>query len=172
MLNKWMITVFLGSLWACSHVPAAALKSAPLNLPVSVIFSGNQCLCEQNDLQVKQVNDQTELNAFIDKGTRTLLGGSKTAIPSVDFSKDAVVAIWLGKKPTAGYQLSLDNDVAELKNSHATIRINLTEPDKDAILAQTVTSPCMLLKLPKGGYDTIEVLSQTQNSLAKLSIQK
>ena len=113
-----------------------------------------------------------EFDSFMGNGTRSLLNSAEATRPSVDFSKQVILAIWLGRKPTVGYQLGLKKDMAEVKNNRATIQIEMREPEKDAVLAQILTNPCLLLKLPKGGYDTIEVISQTRDSLAILSIEK
>jgi hypothetical protein len=171
MLNKWIIVVFLSSFFACAQLPAASLKASSLDVPITVIYKGNQCLCQENDFQVKQLVNQTEVDALITQGNRTILGGSKKATPSINFSHEVIVAIWMGKKPTAGYQLSLEKETAVVKDNTAVIQVNVVEPDKNTVLAQTTTSPCMLIKLSKGEYNTITIRSQKEDPLVKLSIK-
>ena len=171
MQIRWIIVLFLGSLWACSQLPAAALKSPTMNVPITVVYEGNQCPCDQSELQVKRLTRQSEIDGLVQQGSRNTIGLSKQQAPQVDFSQDMLVAIWMGKKPTTGFQLRLDKEVAEIKNNRAVIQLNLTEPKADETMTgQMITSPCLLLRLPKGGYNTIELLSQEQTSLAKLTL--
>jgi hypothetical protein len=115
--------------------------------------------------------DQKQLNVFFKQSTQTILGSSNKPQIAVDFSRDVIVGIWMGKKPTTGYGLSIEEESAEIKDHSAIVQVNLNEPDPDTMLAQMMTSPCLLIKLPKGDYRSVEVFSQHSDRLATLSLK-
>ena len=154
----------------CADALSAGSKQANTHVPVATIFTGNQCKCPYDKLKVMQLTDQKQLDIFVKQNTHTILSTPKNNLTPIDFSNDVIVAIWMEKKPTAGYGLSLEEKSAEIKDYTAIVQVKLKKPDPGTMLAQVMTSPCLLIKLPKGKYDTIEIFSQHNKLLATLSI--
>lgn len=66
--------------------------------------------------------------------------------PTIDFTREDVVAVFTGKEPTAGY----DIEVSRVEDS--TVRnvvVTLIKPGGSCVLAQAVTNPYQLIRLPK-----------------------
>lgn len=69
-----------------------------------------------------------------------MLSGLPTA-GTIDFTKNAVVAVFAGTKPTPGYGINFTRTASGLK-------VDLTAPPKDAILAQVLTAPARVVLVP------------------------
>jgi hypothetical protein len=67
--------------------------------------------------------------------------------PAVDFSREAVLLIAMGQRPSAGYGLNLAGE-ATLRDGVLTVPVDWREPPPGYLRAQVVTSPCLLLKVP------------------------
>lgn len=71
--------------------------------------------------------------------------GAEEPLPDIDFSESAVAAVFAGEKPAAGYDIA----VSRVEDADArTITITLTEPGSDCVLAQVITAPYQVIKLP------------------------
>lgn len=68
-------------------------------------------------------------------------------VPPVDFSKEMVVGVFLGSRPTAGYGVAIVKAI----NANGILSVQYQEraPGRDAITAQILTSPYHLAAIPK-----------------------
>ncbi len=66
--------------------------------------------------------------------------------PAVDFSTESVVGIFLGTRNTAGY--SVDVVSVERSASGTVVRCRETAPSADAIAAQLLTFPYVIIAVP------------------------
>ena len=78
-----------------------------------------------------------------------------------------LVAISRGQQPTAGYALSLDSAFAE--GTTALIRVIWDSPPADAVLAQVITHPCLVVGLPSASFSKVRVVDQDLDELGRLS---
>jgi hypothetical protein len=67
--------------------------------------------------------------------------------PPVDFSREMVVGVFLGSRPTAGY--SVDVLSAADMDGTMTVRYRVAQPARDAITAQIITSPYYIGAVPQ-----------------------
>jgi hypothetical protein len=74
-------------------------------------------------------------------------------LPAVDFSKDMVVAIFLGSRPSAGYSVEITG-VKEV-NGAVVVQYHETAPRADAVTAQVITDPFHIAVIPKRDGDVI-----------------
>jgi hypothetical protein len=67
--------------------------------------------------------------------------------PSVDFQKEMVVGVFLGSRPTAGYVVH----IVRITEEKGELRIEYRErrPAPGAIVAQVITMPFHLVRLPR-----------------------
>jgi hypothetical protein len=73
--------------------------------------------------------------------------GAPLALPAVDFSREMVVGVFLGSRPTAGYGVEI---VRAVGNSGALVVEYIeTAPSRDTITAQILTAPYHLVAIPK-----------------------
>ena len=67
--------------------------------------------------------------------------------PAVDFSKDMVVGVFMGSRPTAGYNVSIVSTFA--KDGNVLVQYRELQPRPGAISAQVLTFPYHLVAVPK-----------------------
>lgn len=68
-------------------------------------------------------------------------------MPRVDFSREMVVGMFMGSRPTAGYSLNIVSTIEA--NGVLHVRYRETMPSRDTITAQILTSPYHLVAVPK-----------------------
>lgn len=78
----------------------------------------------------------------------------------IDFSRFAVLGIFMGSRPTGGFRLALANNKAQVQDNTASVRVDWIEPPPGAMVTQMLTSPCLLVRIPRGDYRRIEVQDQ------------
>jgi len=67
--------------------------------------------------------------------------------PAVNFNTHAVIAVFAGQQPTAGYSI----EVSKVEDTAVRmVTVTLTKPGDGCILAQTVTAPYELISVPVG----------------------
>jgi PrcB C-terminal len=72
-------------------------------------------------------------------------------MPKVDLSKEMIVAVFLGSRPTAGYAVEIVG--AEVKNGALVVRYRETRPAPGTITAQILTSPYHIAAVRKHDGD-------------------
>jgi hypothetical protein len=68
-------------------------------------------------------------------------------LPAVNFAREAVAAVFLGTRPTGGYGVEIVG--AAEKAGAFVVQYRETKPGADAIAAQVITSPFLLVAMPK-----------------------
>jgi len=77
--------------------------------------------------------------------------------PSVDFSKEMVVGVFMGSRPTAGFAVEIVGVREEADG--VVVQYRETRPSRDAMTAQVLTAPYHLVAVPKSaGAVTFEEL--------------
>lgn len=97
------------------------------------------------------VDRRTNFRIMSDEELRELwpmiygLGG--TAIPSVDFSKEEVIAVFDGSHSSGGYRV----EVTEVTDADGkrTVHITRHAPTDDCSVTSAITSPFQIIKVPK-----------------------
>ena len=67
--------------------------------------------------------------------------------PPVDFSRDMVVALFMGERPIGGYAIEVTR--IERTDSGLSVHYRSTRPDPAAMQAQALTQPFHLVALPR-----------------------
>ena len=108
-----------------------------------------------------------DLMRTIDKGTHSSVDDARTvtvrsadawaklwrahaadkAPPAVDFSKEMVVGVFLGSRPTAGYTVEIIG--AQAEPDALVVRYRVGSPDRDMMTAQVITTPYHLVAVPR-----------------------
>jgi len=135
----------------------ACSSSRAVELDV-VMASGN---CQQTHEGVARVtlSDVAKL-----RGTQ-LLGGESTdreAGPS-----PFLIVVAIGEKPTAGYGLAYDG--AKLDGRTLIVTVRETAPPPDAMTAQVITHPCLVLEIPEGELDRVRVVDAAGTVIGELT---
>lgn len=72
-------------------------------------------------------------------------------LPAVNFSREMVVAVFMGSRPTAGFAIEV---VSATEQSGAlVVKYRETAPPRDALTAQILTAPFHIVAVPKTAGD-------------------
>ncbi|MEH6548762.1 MAG: protease complex subunit PrcB family protein [Pseudomonadales bacterium] len=116
-----------------------------------VVYQSQMCRIQESGLSLlKSVNEFEALLSSIQ-------GLGAGAAPVVDFSSHIVAVVAAGQKPSAGFQLRLVSNEAQLTEGLLTIDIIIDEPGDMA--AAMISSPCMLLSFERAGVDRIKLVN-------------
>ena len=78
----------------------------------------------------------------------------------------------MGQKPTGGYSIDPAESGLEIRADTATLRVAWSTPPPDAVRAQVITRPCLLLALPKGGYARTRVVDLSRRECLEIVIHE
>ncbi|HEB66488.1 MAG TPA: protease complex subunit PrcB family protein [Gammaproteobacteria bacterium] len=118
---------------ACSLPPAEELP-----VPFTTVAMGEQSGIHQpKNVVVRTADEWARLWKLHDAGKR----------PSIDFGRDMVIAVFLGQRPTAGYRVR----IMDVRQGPDQLQVHVRErkPDSNAVLAQVLTYPYVMIRLPK-----------------------
>jgi len=83
----------------------------------------------------------------------TSIKGNPPPAPAIDFGDQIVVAVFLGEKPTGGYQISFIS--AERINGVLTVSFSEKEPPPGAITTQAFTQPFHIVRFAIPGTEKV-----------------
>lgn len=128
---------------------------------VAVLRASAQCGTASRDGSVRWFATAEEYrDAVGEKDKLTMSGKAPADEPQVDFGARGVLEVAMGQRPTAGYGLELASEELRVEDGTGVVRVNWTEPKEDAVVAQVVTSPCLLLAVRKEGLRAVKVVDQ------------
>lgn len=128
------------------------------NVDFSVIHQASQCgFAEAGIIQLdhsKQTWVINKLTPFSDESNRQVL----QTLLEEHAREENLLVIAQGTKPTPGYGFEVLAKIATVNNSTLQLPIRFSQPAKDKMLAQMLTSPCMIVGIDtKAQYLKIEV---------------
>jgi hypothetical protein len=89
--------------------------------------------------------------------------GSSDEQPEVDFSRQSVLAVFAGEKPTGGYSIRITG--VQQQGRSLVVSYSETSPGPDAMVTQVITAPAHLVRIDKsqqqGDFDTVSFQRQT-----------
>ena len=156
-LRPWVYLLML-LLSACKTDSMQEPATAAVEVALLAQSSFCQAVSPEPSIAVL-TDDDAYQSAYSQTGKHT--PGNTGIPPDVDFSRLSVSAVYMGIRPTAGYQVGLASRAAKVGgNNELHLFVTWTEPAAETLLAQVITSPCMLLTIPKGEYTTIQVIDE------------
>jgi hypothetical protein len=138
-----------------SSAQSATVQSTSIS--VEVLYRNQQCSGLQPLIQ--WVESQSEYQTLF-HGIRKSYVGAQAEPPAVDFTQYGVLLVAMGQKNTGGYAVDLAADEAHIRQKVLQISVQWREPGKGMMVTQALTSPCLLLKLPKAQFERIEIKDQ------------
>ncbi|HET6474129.1 MAG TPA: protease complex subunit PrcB family protein [Pseudomonadales bacterium] len=126
----------------------------------TVLAHGN---CQTSDAGVKEI-DYATLAAY--RGTRLL---------DMTESKESVahpvhlVAILPGEFPTPGYGLAVGGE-PKLQQHVLTIAVTVSKPASDAILAQMITRPCLVVGIGDPRVERVRVVDDSARTIGEIEL--
>jgi hypothetical protein len=155
-------------LWACIPSPAIFSAESP-RIPVRILYQDDLCGGNRPTPSVTLVADSDQLKRILIESKGRMLGQSLPS-PAVDFDAEHVVTIQMGQKPTGGYGIELAEPDATLRDGEALIRLRWIEPAPGSIVTQILTSPCLIVSLPKGAYEKITITDENGSVRETISL--
>ncbi len=76
------------------------------------------------------------------------------AVPAVDFSREMVVAVFMGSRPNAGFSTAIVSATAA--NGALVVRYSETKPAPGAVAAQILTFPYHIVAIPKADVNQVK----------------
>jgi len=119
-------------------------------VPVTVVRGGAQCGGAAPGPAVRRLGSAAELAAAF----AGELGGPA---PTADFEGTALLLVSSGQRPTAGHAVELAAPAAAVKGGVALVRVALRAPASGAMTGQVLTSPCLVVALPRAGLTEVKV---------------
>ena len=140
-------------------------------LKVRLLYKGDQCQTKRLNPHAIWIDDPDQFKKTYARLTRHTIGAQEDLSSRVDFSREGILIVVMGQKPTGGYRLELNREFAVISDDAAVLRVTWIDPPKDAILPQIITSPCLAIILPKGPYSQIQLLDQDAHLRLQLGIE-
>jgi len=162
------VFIFCFGLYACGLTPTADSAEGP-RIPLRILYQDVLCGGNRPTPSVTLVADSDQLKRILIESKGRMLGQSPP-VPAVDFDAELVVTIQMGQKPTGGYGIELAEPDATLKDGQALIRLRWAEPAPGSIVTQILTSPCLIVSLPKSAYEKITITDENGNVRETISL--
>ncbi len=145
---------------ACQSVTDSGQQQGALP-SVDMLYASQQCGFAQATPRVTWIDNALQLEASIKKVQRNTLGGKSINFPKLDFKHEIVLLVEMGRQATLGYQIKLSEaDSLTVKQGKVQLTLDWVQPPAGSIVAQIVSSPCLLLKLERGNYMSVQILNR------------
>lgn len=127
--------------------------------PVSKIHQSSRCPTQEKTLRLLESSDEL---AHLTMSRLMTPANEKPGDTEVepDVEKNWLVLFALGQKPTAGYSVSLTEETATVASDVLNLPVAVHEPAQGTLQAQVITSPCLIVSVPKGQYRAISAADQ------------
>ena len=129
-------------------------------VPLHSMFSSANCGIIKP--VINRINNQSELDQLL---SQVLNGIQPKPVLNieVDYTRQSLIVVALGEKPTAGFYLKIESNEARIRNNKLYLPLRIIQPDKDSIQAQVITSPCQIFSVPKVGFTKILIESYAEH---------
>ncbi len=126
----------------------------PANASALVLRASTHCGAEDEGTSARWIPTEGALHAAL-ISTGGLGEGSP---PRIDFEREGVVLVSMGQRRTGGFALTLADSKVAIVNGVGTMVIAFEEPPPGAMVTQVLTSPCLLVRIPKSGIRELRVV--------------
>ena len=135
--KAWLWIGFLILLSACR---VNGITETP-TVEATLLIQSTHCWNKNVEPFVEWITNSEAYKSAYSQTRKHILGDSSKP-PHVDFNRLGVIAVYMGGRPTAGYQVNLASRTAEVgEHNELTLLVSWIEPPVDALLAQIITSP-------------------------------
>ncbi|CAN5784124.1 protease complex subunit PrcB family protein [soil metagenome] len=125
---------------------AAAFRPAPRTVQWEVVARGSQALGVERP-SYRLLRNEAELRSTWNQAHGAAL--NVPPLPAVDLSRETLLAVFMGTRPTGGY--SVDVREVTLEGGDLFVDLVLVEPGAGAVSTQALTSPWAIVRVLRGG---------------------
>jgi len=136
-------------------------------VPLQAAYRNSQCLSDK--AKIEPIRDVAALMDWWQPFARQQFPAKPLpqSLGMIDFDQSAVFVVFMGPRPTAGYDIELHDDRAPVQRASLTIPASWREPAPDAMVAQVVTNPCIVIAVPAERYESVTVRDRRGNTLVE-----
>lgn len=138
-MKNVVLAMVVMALSACTATAPVTPDEGPRALPFGELARGNNS--HQTERRHMLITDQATLLAV----WRDLDGRMP---PSIDFERQAVLAVFMGQRRTGGYSIRVDEVVRD--GDVLKVGVETRSPGADCITTQALTEPYHLVVIPSG----------------------
>lgn len=149
---------------------ASISEGVPLYIDAEVVYRDARCSGPEKGPSMEWILDAGHLSVIYSRLYKHIISTAASSPPEVDFSEAVLLMIEMGQVPSAGYGLDLADGTVPVVRENAVLNILWTEPTPESLQAQVVGSPCLIVKLPKSGYDSVSLMDQNDKVLLKFDL--
>jgi hypothetical protein len=163
----------LAILWAVSLSGCLTMSKNPRpsgHVDIQVLYRSVRCSPESRSDGAVWIDDLQTLSRCTGESDTTLADSEALKSGPVDFSRDRVMLIFMGQKPSGGYSLDLMETQASLFDETLVIETQWRQPAKGAVAIQMITQPCLVLMMPRGDYQQVRVVDQAGDTRLLLPV--
>lgn len=147
----------LTALYVQVDVPVDLLGGFANNQPLEIkpLLNGSNAAYGSDSSLVRLDGNAQSFNQ-----TWKIMNGNFVPVPSapnVDFSRNKVLTVFLGQRPTGGYGIVLAS--AKLEGQTLVVSANLRAPGAGAITTQVITSPFSSVLISGGKFTSVRVVN-------------
>lgn len=139
---------------------ACKTSGTPATPAIQRLYSSAHCNSGSTEASAAWINERAALIAVYQRIRGHILGDAASP-PEVNFQQTAVLLIEMGRRNTGGYGLRLASRQLDIVGEAARVRVDWNRPAADGVTAQVLTSPCLMLQIPRGRYSSVQVVDQT-----------
>lgn len=138
-----------------------AFRPAPQQLTWETMAGGNQATGVQ-DRRYELITNREKLTSIWAQAHASQLQAPPT--PRVDFERETLIAIFMGQQSSGGYGVQVERVTEERGELYLDVRF--TEPAAGAITSQALTSPWVIVRVLRGGYQVAWIRNAADGTLA------
>ncbi|NOZ52397.1 MAG: protease complex subunit PrcB family protein [Gammaproteobacteria bacterium] len=148
-----------------TQIQSTLLENTMAVMPEKIL-SNNTCASGAKNRWAVNAAEYAQLFAQLRGG---MLSSPAPQPPLVDFSRYGVLLIAMGQQRTGGYGITLSAQPLVSQGDVAILQIEWQEPSPDMMVIQMLSSPCLLVKVPRGSYSRIQVVDQRNQIRAEVT---
>lgn len=138
----------LSSLLLCACTVGASTNNNATSWPISAQLSQSQCIWASRDFAVKILDSAAQWHATLPNTVPPL---------KIDWSREVLIALTLGMRPTAGYAIALNSDHFEKQGDNLRLSFRETAPSTHDMVAQVLTQPCIFIVTARASWRELMV---------------
>ena len=142
-INLDIFVLVLGVVGALAQLNCGSPALTQISVPLSNLQKGDfSGVREALQIVVRTQDDWDNLWS-----RHTSIAANPPSTPRMNFATEMVVGVFAGEKSTGGYEVEITR--AERRNSRLYLYYLEKSPPRDAMVAQVLTQPYHLLKIPR-----------------------
>lgn len=130
----------------------------PEQLPLRVLFSSTNCTATEQAPSLSVLSSQRQWQESMTQLGK--ISGHTAEDINVVFANEQVLQINMGQKTTGGYSLKLIEGESSIQHGWVQIHLQWNKPAAGMMVTMALTSPCVMLALPRYDYQGIRVFDQ------------